>query len=83
MIGYGLNGVVNFGREERIFSLFHSVQTGFGVHPALYPMGTGACFPGAILSKLETDHSPPSSVEVKNGGAIPPHPTHFHGLIFS
>jgi hypothetical protein len=28
------------------FSLLHSVQTGPGVHPAFYPMGTGGSFPG-------------------------------------
>jgi hypothetical protein len=27
-----------------IFSLLHVVQTGFGAHPASYPMGTGAVF---------------------------------------
>jgi hypothetical protein len=29
------------------FSLLHSVQTGSGVHPASYPMGTGGYFPGS------------------------------------
>jgi hypothetical protein len=28
------------------FSLFHSVQTGSGAHPASYPMDTGGIFPG-------------------------------------
>jgi hypothetical protein len=27
------------------FSLLHVVQTGFGVHPTSYPMGTGGSFP--------------------------------------
>jgi hypothetical protein len=27
-------------------SLFHVVQTGSGVHPTSYPMGTGSSFPG-------------------------------------
>jgi hypothetical protein len=43
------------------FSLLHVVRTGFGAHPAAYPMGIGGCFPGP-----EADHSPPSSAEVKN-----------------
>jgi hypothetical protein len=27
-------------------SFLHIVQTGFGAHPAYYPMGTGGSFPG-------------------------------------
>jgi hypothetical protein len=40
------------------------VQTGFGAHPASYPMGTGGPFPGAKarLGK-DADHSPPSTAE--------------------
>jgi hypothetical protein len=46
--GYGLNdrgvGVrVPVGQE---FSLLHVVQTGSGVHPTSYPMGTRGSFPG-------------------------------------
>jgi hypothetical protein len=46
--GYGLDdqgvGVrVPVGQE---FSILHVVQTGFGVHPTSYPMGTGGSFPG-------------------------------------
>jgi hypothetical protein len=33
------------GRGQE-FSLLHVVQTGFGVHPTSYPMGTGGSFPG-------------------------------------
>jgi hypothetical protein len=29
------------------FFLLDSVQTGFGVHTASYPMGTGGYFPGS------------------------------------
>jgi hypothetical protein len=32
--------------RSREFSLLHSVQTGFGAHPASYPMGHGGDFPG-------------------------------------
>jgi hypothetical protein len=42
----------------------YSVQTGSGAHPASYPWGVKR--PGR-----DADHSPPSSAEVKNGGAIP------------
>jgi hypothetical protein len=54
------------------FSLLHSVQTDSGAHQVSYPMGTGGSFPGVKWQGREADHSPPSSAEVKKGGAIPP-----------
>jgi hypothetical protein len=33
-------------------------------------MDIGGYFPGVKLSGLETDHSPSSSAEVKNGAAV-------------
>jgi hypothetical protein len=64
----------------QIFSLLHSVQTGSGAHPESYPMGTGALSPGVKRPGREADHSPPSSADVKNGGAIPllPHMPSWH-----
>jgi hypothetical protein len=47
------------------FSLLQVVQTGSGVHPTSYPMGTGGSFPGVKRPGREADHSPPSSAEVK------------------
>jgi hypothetical protein len=41
---YGLDG------RGQDFSLFHSVQTGSGAHPASYPMSTGASFPRGIAA---------------------------------
>jgi hypothetical protein len=43
---------------------------------------------GAILLEVkqvgrEADHSPPSSAEVKNGGAIPPLPICLYGIVFN
>jgi hypothetical protein len=35
-------------------------------------VGTGGSFPGVKREKYEADSSPPSSAEVKNGGAVPP-----------
>jgi hypothetical protein len=47
-------------------SLFQIVQTGSGVHPTSYPMGTGgAISPGVKQSEREADHSPPAGAEVK------------------
>jgi hypothetical protein len=47
------------------FFLLHIVQTGCGVHPTSYKMGTGGFFPGIKRHGREADHSPPTSVEVK------------------
>jgi hypothetical protein len=42
--GYGLDEFESRWRQE--FSRLHVVQTGFGAHPASYPMGTGGSFLG-------------------------------------
>jgi hypothetical protein len=44
------------------FSSNLCVQTGFGAHPASFPMGPG----GKARPGRDADHSPPSSAEVKN-----------------
>jgi hypothetical protein len=46
---------------EQKFSLLHIVQTGSGVHPTFYKMGTA----GVKRQGREADHSPPTSAEVK------------------
>jgi len=43
-------------------------------HPASCPKDTGGSYPRTKRLGLEADHSPPSSAEVKNEGAIPPLP---------
>jgi hypothetical protein len=50
-------------------------------HPSTSPMGTGGSFPGGKAAGREADHSPLSSAEVKNGGAVPPlpHTSSWHG----
>jgi hypothetical protein len=61
------------------FSLHHRVQSGSGTHPGSYPMGTRASFPGS-----EADHSPPSSVEVKNAWSYKSTPPIcLHGVVLS
>jgi hypothetical protein len=77
--GYGLDdqGVSEFescwGQE---FSLLHFVQTGCGVHTTSYPMVIGALPPAVKRPGRETDHSPPTSAEVKKTWtytSTPPH----------
>ena len=45
--------------------LLQNVQTGSGVHPAVYSMGTGF-FPGIKQLGRDVNHPPPSSAEAKN-----------------
>jgi hypothetical protein len=75
-MAYVLDGHGSIPGTARNFSLLHSIQIGSGAHRATYPMGTG-------VTRLwrEADHSPPSSAEVKNGGAIPPLPVRLHGVV--
>jgi len=48
------------------FSLRYHSQTGSGVHPALYPVGTGCFFQELKWPWREADISPPSNTEIKN-----------------
>jgi hypothetical protein len=71
--GYGVVGPGSIPGNARFFSHLHSVQTGSGAHPASSPTCTGSPFPWGVKQQgRETDHSPPSSAEVKNCGATPP-----------
>jgi hypothetical protein len=67
------------------FSLHHRVKTGSGTHPASYSIGTRVSFPGVRRPGRESDHSPPSSAEVRNewNYTSPPPPTSFHGVMLS
>jgi hypothetical protein len=42
-----------------------TTETGSGVHPTSYTMGTGSFFPGVKRPGREGYHSPPTSAEVK------------------
>jgi hypothetical protein len=59
-----------FPLGTRDFSLLHGVHTSSGAHPASYTMGIGSSFSGVKPHGREADHSSPSSVEVKDGGAL-------------
>jgi hypothetical protein len=72
--GYGLNSPGSISDRRKIVFHYQSVQTSSGTHPASYPMGNGDEFPEAKRQGREADHSPPSSVEVKDGGGVPPLP---------
>jgi hypothetical protein len=57
--GYGLDG------RDSIPS--RVIKIGSWAHLVSYPMFTAGFIPG-----VKADHTPPSSAEVKNAGAIPP-----------
>jgi hypothetical protein len=63
---YGLGGLGSIPTGTEDFSSSPCVQTGSGVHPASYPVGTRGPFPGgkAQLGR-DADHSPPFSAKVK------------------
>jgi hypothetical protein len=63
--------------EEDFYPL-QSVQTGPAAHPESCIMATGDSFSGH-----EADHSPPSSVQVKYGGSIPPFPNMSHSMVLN
>jgi hypothetical protein len=66
------------------FSVHHHVQNGSGIHPPSYPMGIGSSFPGVKRPGREADHSPPTSVEVKNAWSyISTLPRRLHGVVLS
>jgi hypothetical protein len=60
----------------RHFTLLHIVKICSGAQYAVYSMSTECSMHGLKRQGREADHSPASTVEVKNGGAInsiPPH----------
>jgi hypothetical protein len=56
-MGYGLDGRSSIPGKSKRFFVFHSVQTDFEAHPASYPKGTGASFPGVKRRDREADTS--------------------------
>jgi hypothetical protein len=65
------------------FSLLHVVQTGSCAHPASYPMVPVVISSGVKRPRRKADHSPPTSAETKNGGAILPLPICLHGILLN
>jgi hypothetical protein len=75
---------VRFSEEAGNFFLRHRLQTGSGAHPTSYTMGTGALSLGIKRPRRESDHSPPSSAEVKECLEQYLHsPIRLHGVVLS
>jgi hypothetical protein len=67
----GLDDPVSIpGRRKRFISTPQQ-HTDSPTHPSSGTMGTGGSLRGDKAAGHEAGHSPPSSVKVKNGGAIP------------
>jgi hypothetical protein len=79
-IATGWTTGVRFPAGARDFNLLCNVQTGSGAHPASYP---GALSPGVERPGRQADHSPPSSAEVENGGAVPLLSLRLHGAVLN
>jgi hypothetical protein len=85
--GYGLDdqggGSSIPGRVNK-FSLLHIVQTGPGVHPTSYKMGTRGSFPGVKRQGREADQSSPTSAEVQENVDLYTHsPIRLHGVVLN
>jgi hypothetical protein len=63
-VGQQKNRGMSPNRGKR--SLFATVQTGSGVHPASYPKGTEGFLLRGKATDYEADRSPPSSVKFQN-----------------
>jgi hypothetical protein len=75
-------GRSGFGsRQGQDFSILHSLQMGSEATQPAIQWVSGALFPGVTGQGVESDHSLPSSAEVKNDRAIPPLPpmSSWHG----
>jgi hypothetical protein len=73
-LSIGLDGRGSIPNRIRSFSFLHSVQTGTEANPASYPKITGVISLEVKRPEREANHSPPSSVEIKNGGTVYPLP---------
>jgi hypothetical protein len=70
----GCTAGVRFWVEARSLSPLHSVLMGSETSPASYSVVPGAVSPELKLPGRETNCLPPSTAEIKNGGAILPLP---------
>jgi hypothetical protein len=70
-MGYGLKGWGLFLDRGQKFSLLHSLQIRSEANQPSIQRLSGAHLLGIKRPERESDHSLPTSVKVKNGGATP------------
>jgi hypothetical protein len=66
---------VRFKGGKEILLFFTTFRSDLGPIQPLIQWEPGNISPAVKRPESEADHSPPSSVEVKNGGRIPTHPS--------
>jgi hypothetical protein len=71
---YRLDGQDLIPGKGKICLFSTAIRPLLEAHPASYPVSNGEISLEVKWPGHKADHSPPSSAEVKNGGAIPPHP---------
>jgi hypothetical protein len=64
--------LVSIPGVSKSFSLLYNVLISSGTYPTFYIMVYRGAFPEIKRLEREAIQSPPSSVEVENGGVIPP-----------
>jgi hypothetical protein len=72
MTGYGLNCWGLFPRKDKSFLCSAESRLTLGPTQPTIQWVPGAVSLGVEQLECEAGHSPPSTAEVKNGGAIPP-----------
>jgi hypothetical protein len=81
--GYGLDGPVSIPGSARFLSSPQRPDRFCGPPSVLSTGYRAGSFPGGKAAGREVGHSPPTSAEVKNVGAIPPFPICLHGLVLN
>jgi hypothetical protein len=71
-VGYGLDGRGSISGRGEIFLLSTSSRPALGLIQPPIQWVSAALFPGVKRPGCEPAYSPPSSAEVKNGGAVRP-----------
>jgi hypothetical protein len=82
----GLDGQVSIfdsQQEQEIFLYSITSRLALGLIQPPVQRVLGALSPEIKQLVYEAVHLPPSSAEVKNGGAIPPLPIHLYGVVLN
>jgi hypothetical protein len=82
--GYGMNSPGSFPVTGKIIPLYFTAsRPALGLTQPPIQQVPGTLSSGVKWVGREADHSPPSSAEFKNGGAIPPLPIRLHGVVMN
>jgi hypothetical protein len=82
-VGYGLDGQGSIPGRGKILLLSITSRLGLGSTQSPIQWVPGAVTLGVKRQEREVDHSLPSCVQVKNGGAIPPLPIRLYDVVLN